>query len=973
MQGRSRAPQGRLGLPRPAGRAGGREGARLLRQAGHRGVRRRGVQRQVPRERAAPRRRVRAHDRRAWATGSTWPTPTGRWTPSYVESVWWSLKQISDKGLLVEDHRVAPYCPRCGTALSDHEVAQGYQTVVDPSVYVRFPVTSGPLRTLGAALLVWTTTPWTLVSNTAVAVHPGVTYVAARTAGERGARRRRAAAGACLGDDVEVLERFPGTALEHTTLRAAVRAGRHPGRALRRRSPTTSPTESGTGLVHQSPAFGADDLAVARALRPAGRQPGRGPTARSSEHLPLVGGLFFKAADAALVADLRERGPAVPRAAVRAQLPALLALRHRAALLRAAELVHPHDRDQGPAARGERADRLVPGDDQARPLRRLARATTSTGRCRATATGARRCRSGAAPPTRRTGRRRLARRARRRWPGRSCRRSTRTGRTSTTSSCPAARAAPRPGGCPRSSTAGTTPGSMPFAQVGYPHVGRRAGLPGAVHLRGDRPDARLVLHADGGRDAGVRPLVVRDRALPRAHPRRRGPQDEQAPRQRPRPVRAVRAARRRRAALVHALRRQPVVGPARRPRAGRGGRPQGPADLLEHRRRSSRSTPTSTAGTPGAPADRPSGPLLDRWALSQVHADRARGDRGAGGLRLAARRAAARAAHRRPVQLVRPPLPPPLLGRRPGRARHAARVPVRPDAAAWRRSRRSSPSEVWDALFAGGTTLPDSVHLARVAAASTASLVDAALARRWRWCAGWSTSAGRPARSRRSKTRQPLAARWCRRRAGRTCRTSCAALVSAELNVVDARAARRRPGRRHASKANFRALGKRFGKGVQAVAAAVAAADAAALAAGLRAGTASVVVDGEPVALSPDEVVVTETPRTGWAVAQRRRRDGRARPRRSRPSCAGPGWSARSCALVQDARKSTGLEVSDRIELWWQAVRRAGRGAARRASDRLAEEVLAVRVEHGTRRPPTSPCTATPTSACRFQLRVAGG
>ena len=104
--------------------------------------------------------------------------------PSYIESVWWSLKQVYVRGLLVQDYRVAPYCPRCGTGLSDHEVAQGYQTVVDPSVYVRFPVTSGPLQALGAALLVWTTTPWTLVSNTAVAVHPAVTYVVARTATE---------------------------------------------------------------------------------------------------------------------------------------------------------------------------------------------------------------------------------------------------------------------------------------------------------------------------------------------------------------------------------------------------------------------------------------------------------------------------------------------------------------------------------------------------------------------------------------------------------------------------------------------------------------------------------------------------------------------------------------------------------------------------------------------------------------------
>ena len=102
---------------------------------------------------------------------------------SYVQSVWWSLKQIFDRGLLVQDHRVAPYCPRCGTGLSDHELAMGYETVVDPSVYVRLPLTSGPLAGV-SALLVWTTTPWTLVSNTATAVHPGVSYVAATDGAE---------------------------------------------------------------------------------------------------------------------------------------------------------------------------------------------------------------------------------------------------------------------------------------------------------------------------------------------------------------------------------------------------------------------------------------------------------------------------------------------------------------------------------------------------------------------------------------------------------------------------------------------------------------------------------------------------------------------------------------------------------------------------------------------------------------------
>ena len=99
---------------------------------------------------------------------------------AYVESVWWSLQQVADKGLLVEDHRVAPYCPRCGTALSDHEVAQGYEEITDPSVYVRFPITPGEWAGR-ADLLVWTTTPWTLVSNTAVAVNPDVEYAVVRS------------------------------------------------------------------------------------------------------------------------------------------------------------------------------------------------------------------------------------------------------------------------------------------------------------------------------------------------------------------------------------------------------------------------------------------------------------------------------------------------------------------------------------------------------------------------------------------------------------------------------------------------------------------------------------------------------------------------------------------------------------------------------------------------------------------------
>ena len=99
----------------------------------------------------------------------------------YIESVWWALKTMWDHDLLYEGFKVVPYCPRDGTALSSHEVSEGYQDVEDPSVYVKFPVTRVPdpahaLRE-GDALLVWTTTPWTLVSNAAVAVDPDLTYV----------------------------------------------------------------------------------------------------------------------------------------------------------------------------------------------------------------------------------------------------------------------------------------------------------------------------------------------------------------------------------------------------------------------------------------------------------------------------------------------------------------------------------------------------------------------------------------------------------------------------------------------------------------------------------------------------------------------------------------------------------------------------------------------------------------------------
>jgi len=229
------------------------------------------------------------------------------WTmsPEYVESVWWSLKEIWQKGWLVEDHRVAPYCPRCGTTLSDHELAQGYETVIDPSVYVRFPISSGPLADLKAALLVWTTTPWTLVSNTAVAVKPDVTYVAARMADGEVLVVAEALVGV-LGKDPEILRRFSGRELEHTAyLRPFDLLEITDSHYVVLADYVT--TEDGTGLVHQSPAFGADDLTVARAYGLPVVNPIE-PDGTFQSSVPLVGGMFFKDADELLVKDLKARG-----------------------------------------------------------------------------------------------------------------------------------------------------------------------------------------------------------------------------------------------------------------------------------------------------------------------------------------------------------------------------------------------------------------------------------------------------------------------------------------------------------------------------------------------------------------------------------------------------------------------------------------------------------------------------------------
>ena len=231
------------------------------------------------------------------------------WTmsPDYIDSVWWSLKTIFDKGLLEQDYRVSPYCPRCGTTLSDHELAQGYETVVDPSVFVTCEVTDGDLaqRFPGVALLVWTTTPWTLVSNTAVAVSAEATYVVAHKDGQTLVVAEDLL-GATLGEDAEILHRLPGADLQGVHYRAPFDLVDIPAAHYVIQGDFVT-TSDGSGIVHLAPAFGADDMAVCRAYD----LPVVNPVTTDGHfgaEVPLVGGQFFKHADEDLVADLDRRG-----------------------------------------------------------------------------------------------------------------------------------------------------------------------------------------------------------------------------------------------------------------------------------------------------------------------------------------------------------------------------------------------------------------------------------------------------------------------------------------------------------------------------------------------------------------------------------------------------------------------------------------------------------------------------------------
>ena len=494
--------------------------------------------------------------------------------PAYVESVWWALKQIHDKGLLVEDYRVAPYCPRCGTGLSDHELAQGYETVTDPQRLRPVPAHLRPVRRPGRRCSSgpprrgrWCPTPPSPSARTStyvVATDGTETLVVAEPLFERGARRgldraghgapaRTWSAGPTSGpfELVEFPPRAGGTAPHLVVLADYVT------------------TEDGTGLVHQSPAFGEDDMAVCRAYGLPVVVPGAARTATSATTSR------WSAASSSSTPT-----PTWSRTSRRAGCcsgtsPTSTATRTAGAATRALCTTPSRPGTSGPPQVkdallrenektswfpetikwGRYGDWLNNNIDWALSRSRYWGTPLPIWRC---AEGHQTCVGSLAELSELTGTDQSELDPHRpyvddvdlRLPASAARRRTRV---------------------PEVIDAWFDSGSMPFAQWGYPHAPGSASAfeqayPARLHLRGDRPDPRLVLHADGDRHAGLRRVVVQERAVPGPHPGRGRPQDVQAPRQHPRADAADGPARRGRGALVHGRLRLAVGGPPGRAR-----------------------------------------------------------------------------------------------------------------------------------------------------------------------------------------------------------------------------------------------------------------------------------------------------------------------------------------------------------------------------------------------------------------------
>jgi isoleucyl-tRNA synthetase len=871
------------------------------------------------------------------------------WTmdPQYVESVWWSLKQIFDKGLLVQDHRVSPYCPRCGTGLSDHELAQGYETVVDPSVYVRFPVTGGPLleRHPGVALLVWTTTPWTLVSNTACAVNPDVDYVVARTGDGELLVVAEALRVAVLGADSVVLETVRGSEVVGTPYSRPF-----PGLPF---PETDAPlhtvlaadfvtTEDGSGVVHEAPAFGAEDLALCRRYGLPVVNPLR-PDGTFEPDVPLVGGVFFKKADTALVADLQERGLLFKHVPYEHSYPhcwrchtplvyyAQLSWYIRTTEVKEQLLRENAATDWHPATIqwGRYGDWLHNNIDWALSRSRYWGTPLPIWRCDA---GHLTCVESLSDLGERAGRELSTLDPHRPFVDDVTFSCTECGGTATR--------------VPEVIDAWYDSGAMPFAQFGYPHRG-------AEEFATRYPADFIAEAIDQTRGwfytlMAVGTLVF-DRSSYRTVLCLGHILDEEGRKMskhlgnvlEPIPLMDEHGA--------DAVRWFMLAGgsPWQARRVGHGTIQEVVRKTLltywntvSFQALYARESGFEPSSTPAPPVAERS--ALDRWALSEAHRlardvddalasyDTQRAGRLLSGyvddlsnwyVRRSRRRfwagdpAALATLHEclYVVTLLMAPFTPFITER------------------------------VWQDLFASTSEeLPDSVHLAAWPQVD-GGLIDDTLADQMSLVRRL-VELGRAARATSSvRTRQPLGRALVAATGWDSLPDDLRAEVSDELNcgalaplgemaghLVDV-----------SVKANFRALGKRFGKGTPPVASAIAAADPVRLVAALRAtGTAEVGVDGEAVALTEDDVVVTESPRAGWAVASDNG-ETVALDLEVTPELRRAGLARETVRLVQEARKAAGFAVSDRISLWWQSTDADLAAALREHGAAVADEVLA--------------------------------
>ncbi|MBN2557355.1 MAG: isoleucine--tRNA ligase [Clostridia bacterium] len=221
---------------------------------------------------------------------------------NYIESVWWALKTIWDKGLLYKGHKIIPYCPRCGTSLSSHEVAQGYKDVREESIYVKFRV-KGEDNTY---FMAWTTTPWTLPSNLALTVGPGNEYIKAEYDGEF-IILAKALADAVLGEDYKVIKTYKGAELEgmeYEPLFDFVKPGKKAFYICLGDFVTLT---EGTGIVHTAPAFGEDDAVI-------GKKYGLpfvqlvDTEGKMTPDTGFIAGKFVKAADPLIIGYLEDKG-----------------------------------------------------------------------------------------------------------------------------------------------------------------------------------------------------------------------------------------------------------------------------------------------------------------------------------------------------------------------------------------------------------------------------------------------------------------------------------------------------------------------------------------------------------------------------------------------------------------------------------------------------------------------------------------